>query len=350
MAGIGLLSTRNSAMAGSSASPDPQGLSRRAFLAGTTAAAGMALRTGLSVLAGQTPEPTTRDAEDAANPTGPVVVEARSENVVDGRAVHQSLLREMLDWCLGTLTKTSGSREAWRRLLKPDDVVGLKFNSSGAEEIGTTPAMAEALVASLVDAGWATGNIVLIEAPDSTYDELKVTRPAPGWAAEEVDFGSGRDRLASVLGQVTALVNVPFLKTHNLAGITACLKNLSHAMVKHPARYHANHCSPYIGDIVALPQIRNKLRIHIINALRTVFDGGPEARDDLIWQSGTLLAGFDPVGVDTVGLELLNCTRRKLRLGYVDENRARVAYLDAAAKRGLGCALLYEVRQVKRLF
>jgi uncharacterized protein (DUF362 family) len=165
----------------------------------------------------------------------------------------------------------------------------------------------------------------------------------------EVDFGSGRDRLSSLLQQVTALVNVPFLKTHNIAGITCGLKNLSHALVKHPARFHGNRCSPFIGDIVALPQIRDKLKLTVVNALRVVFDGGPEAADDLTHESGTILLSRDPVATDTVGLDTLHHIRNRLSLPYVDDGDGRIAYIEAAARRGLGCSDLYRIKLVKRL-
>ena len=74
------------------------------------------------------------------------------------------------------------------------------------------------------------------------------------------------------------MINVPFIKTHNIAGMTCGLKNLSHALVKHPAHYHANGCSPFIGDIVAADPIRKKLKLTIVDAFRVVFQGGPAAR------------------------------------------------------------------------
>lgn len=309
----------------------------------------MAATAGRELFARTPPETATQPAPRTARPERSLVVQARSENIVEGRVVQKHMLKEMLDWCLTSLTWTSTPGEAWRRLLRPDDVIGLKFNRSGAAGLGTTPAFAEALIHSLADAGWAPQNIVPIEVPETVYSSTGTTHPSTDWDDEEVDFGSGRDRLSGVLRQITALINVPFLKTHNITGMTGCLKNLSHALVKHPARFHDNSCCPYIGDIVALPQIRDKLKLNIVNALRLVFDGGPEAHDDLTWESGVVLAGFDPVAVDTVGLELLNRTRKSLRLPYVDTGQGRVAYLAAAAERGLGCSKLHRIEVAKRL-
>jgi hypothetical protein len=332
--------------------PASDELSRRAFLAGTTAAAaGLAVGGAQHLLA----EPTSRPAP-STRPSTPVVVQARSDYVIEGRTVQKTILGEMLDWCLRTLTGTATVADAWKAFLHPDDVIALKFNESGAIGLGTTPAFAEILIQSLIHAGWKPEQIVPIEVPETIHQAFGTTRPSTDWQAEEVDFGSGRDRLAGVLKQVTAIVNVPFMKTHNIAGITASLKNLSHALVKHPARFHDNHCCPYIGDIVALPQVRDKLRMNIVNALRSVFEGGPDATDDSTWQSGMVLAGTDPVAVDTVCLERLNRERKSNRtrnfrpLPYIDQDRAVVAYLDAASRKGLGCSQLHAIRVVERLF
>ncbi len=330
----------------------PNELSRRAFLAGTTAAAA-----GLAVGGTQRlwAEPTSQPAT-TTRPAAPVVTQARSEYVIEGRTVQKTILGEMLDWSLRTLTNTASAADAWKSILRPDDVVALKFNQSAATGLGTTPAFAEVLIESMIHAGWKPEQLVPIEVPETIHQAFGTTRPSTDWQEEENDFGSGRDRLAGVLRQVTAIVNVPFMKTHNIAGLTASLKNLSHAFVKHPARFHDNHCCPYIGDIVALPQIRDRLRINIVNALRSVFDGGPDATDESTWQSGMVLAGIDPVAVDTVCLDRLNRERKTNRtrnfkpLPYIDEDPRVVGYLDAASRKGLGCSQLHAIRIPERLF
>jgi hypothetical protein len=245
-----------------------------------------------------------------------------------------------------TLTKLTGTRtggEAWRAILRPDDVIGLKFNQSASEAIATTDALADALFTSIVDAGWAPERIVLIEAPRELVRRYGTMPARRGFATSETDFGSGSDQFAAVLDQVTAIVNVPFLKTHNIAGMTCALKNLSHALVKHPARYHANGCSPFIGDIVAADPIRRKLRLCVVDALRVVYEGGPEATAATIADEGTLLASTDPVAVDTASLALLNEIRQQLELPPVARSAGEVGYLAAAHRRGVGIALWHGI-------
>ncbi len=317
---------------GQSANAGDAGLSRRAFLKCTGVVAGAASFAARKVLA----------AEPARPGRLPDVVQVRSDDVVGMRGVHEELLADLLHILLRRLTGKEGP-EAWKTFLKPDDIVALKFNRSGALGLGTTDPLLRVLVQSLKQAGFEARQIVAVEVSPAIQRATGVTAPVGGWTEEAVDFGSGQDQLAAWLNQVTAIVNIPFLKTHNIAGMTCCLKNLSHAVVKHPAQYHANGCAPYIGDIVALPQIRKKLRLHLVNALRMVFEGGPEVDEDCVWEAGALLGGRDPVALDAVGFQELTRVRDQLRLPSLTEHGQPPAYLESAAQCGLGTLKLHEI-------
>lgn len=268
------------------------------------------------------------------------VVRVQSPYVVRGQAVHRSLLVEMFDAAMTTLFPGAESpADAWRTLLRPEDIIGLKFNRSAQDILGTTPALAEVLVRSLSSAGWPPSQIVCIEAPRGTVAHLRTLPAVPGYSNQPVDFGSGSDQIAAVLRQITALIDVPYLKTHNIATVTCALKNLSHGLIKHPARYHANGCSPYIADIVASKPIRSRLRLCVVDALRVVFNGGAEGEAENISEEGILLVSVDPVATDAIGLVSLNETRHRLGLPSVAHSPANLGYLAAAHKRGLGIAL-----------
>lgn len=316
-------------------------LSRRGFLAGLAATAGSGRLHRLDA----TPRP-----EKLRVPAGTPrsrVFQVESTHVVDGPRVHRPLLKEMLHEALTSLTDTPTLSEAWRVVLRPDDVVGLKFCRSGQRLIATTETLAEVLIESLVDAGFGPRQIVCLEAPPGVELRAGTTPARRGYASAPTDFGSGADRYAAVLDQITALVTVPFLKTHNIAGMTCALKNLSHGLIKHPARYHGNGCSPFIGDIVAAPPIRSKLRLCLVDALRVVYDGGPEAHAEGLSGAGVLLAAFDPVATDRVGLSILNAIRREHGLNPVARSVEELAYLAAAHRRGLGVALWDGIDRVR---
>ncbi|MFQ5414384.1 MAG: DUF362 domain-containing protein [Phycisphaerae bacterium] len=316
-------------------------VTRRRFLGATAALAAGVAR---SVVAAREAErPGDRAGHDErlmlrpGTPRARVVL-VRSPHVVQDATVHHTVLGEMFDAAMRSLVGTRTTADAWRSILVPQDVVGIKFNRSGQAALGTTDAVADTLLHSLADAGWPSDRIVCIEAPQVAARH-GTRSPLAGYDPAPADFGSGSDHFAAVLGQVTALINVPFLKTHNIAGMTCCLKNLSHGLIKHPARYHRNGCSPYIGDIVAARPIRGKLRLCVVDALRVVHDGGPEARPDGTTDEGVIIASFDAVAADSVAVSALSSARRRHHLPPVARLPEDIGYLAAAHRRGLGIAV-----------
>ncbi|MCH7719486.1 MAG: DUF362 domain-containing protein [Planctomycetes bacterium] len=291
---------------------------------------------------GIAPEAGATALEQCHMPT-PDVVQVQSPNVIRGHRTHPKILAEMLENALVELTGTTTVGGAWNQLLKSDERIALKFNQSGADGIGTTDSMAETLVASLRDAGFPPDQLTLMEVPQPVWQQLGCRPPPQGWQEAETDFGSGKDHLASVLQQIDAIINLPFLKNHNIAGLTCCLKNLSHALVKHPARFHDHGCSPYVADIVALPEIRSKLRLNIVNALRVVWDRGPQALLECTEPVGALIVGQKPLTVDTVALALLDDVRAGKGLATIVNTHGRIAYFGPAAARGLGTHEPYKI-------
>lgn len=276
-----------------------------------------------------------------------VVAHVVRGEVIDGARIHEILLGEMFEEALRIVTGADSANDAWHHLLRPDEVIGIKLNQIGCNELGTTIPFAAGLVASLKRAGFAPDRIMLIEAPQRLVRQLK-TRPGVfGWSGPAVSFGSGAEELSAVLQEVTAIINVPFLKTHNIAGMSGCLKNLSHALIRRPARYHGNACTPYVGDIVALDQIRSKLRLHVVNALRVVYQGGPLVKSEGIWTHAGLMMSTDPVAADAVGIELLNEQRARAGLPLIGDDESHIPHVHAAAQRGLGTDDLDYIQLVK---
>jgi hypothetical protein len=265
-----------------------------------------------------------------------VVADIRARRVVADTIIHETLLREIIDEGISVATKATSPAQGWNKLLRSDDVIGIKFNHIGEDIINTTTPMASQLVESLKAAGFAPDRIILIEVPPRIAYQLK-TRPCPtGFSGGKVAFASGEDELASVLQEVTAIVNVPFLKTHNIAGMSCCLKNLSHALIRRPKLCHANACSPFVADILALPQIQPKLKIHIVNALKAVFDGGPIPKRGQLWAHSGILVSTDPVACDSKALAILNEQRTIRKLPLIGNLDGQVPHVHAAATKGLG--------------
>lgn len=271
------------------------------------------------------------------------VCQVIAPEVLDGPVVHRALLAEMLEAGLCWQTEQATSSEAWQSLLKPEDVIGLKFNRSGQWMIATTSTLADVLIESLRAAGWSSRQIICIEAPEGTAEKHGTRRGTDGYSSRKTNFGSGADEMARVLDDISALVNIPFIKDHNIAGMTCGLKNLSHGLIKHPARYHDNGCSPYVADIVALPAIRDKLRLTLVDGLRVVFAGGPDASSQTLSDEGCLVLSQDPVAADAVSLDILNDVRKRRNLPPIAMEAESINYLAVAHRRGLGIAVPYGI-------
>lgn len=323
--------------------------SRREFLKRSLALATAASVSGASRLLGQVvPEGAARPLANEP-PHLSLVVHVASERVLPVRVIQPALLKDCLVQGLCALTGKADVRDAWHALLQPDDVILVKFNQAGAVLLGTSEAMAAELVQSLTAAGWAPEQLILLEV-DRSPSALRKTRLGDTrWQGAEVRFATcGQDAFIAALDQATAIVNVPFLKTHHLATMTGCLKNLSHGLIRHPSRFHGGGCDPAIGEIVASDPIRSKLRLNITNALRVVFDRGPDAREDQTHPCGTLLLSTDPVACDAVGHGLLNEVRSLHNLGPLLPQARLPRSLATAVRLGLGRADA-ELIDVRRL-
>jgi len=136
------------------------------------------------------------------------------------------------------------------------------------------------------------------------------------------------------------LVNLPVLKDHRVAGVTLGMKNFYGAITlndffpnddPHIRMAHRNNCNPQIPYLNRIPEIKDKNRLIILDALEGVYDGGPIAAPQ--WQNNMLILGCDPVAVDFIGMLLIELKRRENGLPSII-HKAR--YLRAAAFLGLG--------------
>jgi hypothetical protein len=259
------------------------------------------------------------------------VVDIRSGGVLQTSDVEHTALGEMLDRGMQELTDAATPGHAWWSVLGSAERIVLKFNSVGADVINTNGALARLLLDRLAAAGYAPERMVLVDVPDFLRKELGASQPVRGWGSP-VQVGTGLEPLAQYLYESDALINVGLLKTHQIAGMSGCLKNLSHALIRHPAWYHDNRCSPYVGQVVGSQQVSSRLKINIANAVRVVVNRGPDARPEDIIGYGGLLLGFDPVAVDNVGLSILAMERQRRGL----TSPLGVRYLASAAQMGLG--------------
>lgn len=237
------------------------------------------------------------------------------------------------------LTDAPDLPAAWGRLFARGDVVGIKVNPVGGPLVISCAEVLHEIVRGLESAGVRRQDIVVYDRYRSQFLEMGFDRWLPDgvrWtcATEEYDPtqmgmagydpehymemavvqpkqdpndpAARRSYAAKFITQeVNKLINLPVLKHHQSAGVTLALKNLSHGLVNNVARSHSsrslNVCGAFIPAVVALPVIRQKTVLHLLDGMRGVYHGGPFARPQFVWEHRTLYFATDPVALDHIG-------------------------------------------------
>lgn len=245
-----------------------ESFTRRDFLRGT-AAGTLGASLGFAGLGG------TFAIEPEKAKTTVVVV--RDEAALgDGGKPDLRVIEAMLDKAVCRLAGTDKPAEAWRRLVQPEDTVGIKTT---VYMVSTSDEAIAAVRAGIQKAGVPSERILVGDRGDS-----------PGKSAP-----------------VTALINVPSLKAHHMSGIGCAIKNyiVYHAS---PGSLHADSCAE-LGAAWQVPGIKGKTRLIVVDALLPMFDKGPQVTPKYRWPYRGLVVGTDPVAVDTVCLQIIQAKR-----------------------------------------
>jgi hypothetical protein len=245
-----------------------QALDRRGFLqVGSAAAAAGLLGVGRA---------------EAADAKARVVLVRRREVLgADGR-VSGPVIHEMLNEAVAALLGEKDAGAAWRRLVKPSDVVGVKSNVWG--RLPSPPELEQAICDELARAGVRPENVAV--------DDRGV-------------------RSSPVFRRMTALVNVRPMRTHAWSGLGTCLKNVI-MFVENPPEYHGDACAT-LGAIWQLPPLAGKVRLNVLVMLTPQFHSvGPHSfAKEFTWPYYGLIVGLQPVPVDATGARIIQAKRRQ---------------------------------------
>jgi uncharacterized protein (DUF362 family) len=291
----------------------------------------------------------------------PRVVIARDEELTRGRIdEHHELLAKLLDAAVQKVTGVADAAAAWRQLFKPTDRVGIKVNTLG---LSTEPAVVDVIVAGLRQAGVSAERIIIWDRFDTELARagFKLNKTGNGVQcrgtdAERISSGyqqqvesSGRigSSFSKIVAEdVTALISVPMLKDHNLAGVSLGMKNF-YGAIHNPNKYHDHNCDPYVADVVAHRFIAPKWRLTVCDGVHAQYQGGPAVSPAYSWTYGGLIVGTDFVATDAVAADLLETRRKELGLkSLADENRPPV-HIATAGARGLGEADLGKIDRIE---
>jgi hypothetical protein len=243
-------------------------ITRRDFLRGT-------VYTAIGASLGSSLEKDVKAGEKAK------VVLIRDEKVIDQQGhINQKILQQMLDQGVARLLGEEDPLQAWKKLIKPSDIVGIKSNEWSP--LPTPEELERALQQRILNAGVPNGNIRI---GDRGVLDDKVFRSS------------------------TALINVRPLRTHFWSGVGGCIKNYI-MFTRTPWLYHGDSCSP-LASIWSKPIVKGKTRLNILSLIRTQFysRGAHHFDRRYVSEYKGLLIGKDPVALDAMGVRLLQLQR-----------------------------------------
>ncbi len=216
-------------------------------------------------------------------------------------------LVQMLDEAVTALFDARDVAAAWRQIIKPDDVVGIKSNVWG--RLPTPDELETAITRRLLEAG-VDGNNIAVD-----------------------DRGVRRNL---VFERSTALINIRPMRTHHWSGLGSLLKNYI-MFVPQPWNYHGNACER-LGAVWQQPHVTGKTRLNILVMLTPLFHGvGPHHFSRrYTWPYGGLIVSTDPVAADATGAQIIQAKRNE-HFGRVRPISPRPLHIEAAdTKFGLG--------------
>ena len=243
-------------------------LTRRDFIRGTVGATLGASLVGLN----------WAKAKGAAAGSSLVTI-VRDKNAMDAaKNVNTGVLKNMLDQTLIKFTGKNSAKDAWLSLVKPSDKIGLVPTSHLNP---THEEVVNAVKSSLIDSGIPEENIT--------------------------DAQGGPEKPKAC----TALIALPALKAHWLTGLGTVMK--IYILYTGSARQYHEQNNSKLGETWTLPFVKGKTKLVLVDALYPLCDKGPQVDPRYKWAYNGLIAGADPVAVDTVCLKIIMNKREAMR-------------------------------------
>ncbi len=266
--------------------------------------------------------------------------------------------REFLDRCLQAVTGKSDPASAWGAVFAPHEKVGIKLSCLPGRMLSSSPGLTAAIVEGLLAAGVDKKNIIVWERSSRELENAgyEISRsglrtmgsdelPGGGYGGSIASAGSVGTIFSSIMEEIDALISVPVLKDHDLAGVSLAMKNM-YGAIFNPNKFHANRCDPYVADLCSHPLVRGKLRLSVCDASRVQFHNGPAFFPGYAKEYGGLLVSRDPVALDFCGWQVIDSLRREAGMPTLASTGREPAYIRTAARLGLGRA---DERLIRRI-
>jgi uncharacterized protein (DUF362 family) len=265
---------------------------------------------------------------------------------IPSHATRAAFLRRVGDAIAAAVAAPSAEAAA-RRLFKPSDTVGIKVNCLAGPRMSPRPEIVEAVVELIAGAGVERSRIIVFERSSRELEQagFDVRRQGGPHLCYGVD--NRWDRRPTVSGEIgscyarlvsetcTALVSVGVVKDHDLAGVSAGLKNW-YGVIHNPNKYHDNSCDPYIADVVRHPLIAGKQRLTVLDGGRAQYRGGPAFAARGVFDLGSVIASADPVAADAWAWRVIDGERSRHGVPSLEASGRAPRFIATAARHGLG--------------
>ena len=283
------------------------------------------------------------------------VVEVNHPGCIQNGLYQREPVENMVRRGMQELTGAPDWQGAWRSLFEKGDVVGIKVSPVGGPHLCSDKLVMASILEGLGAAGvplhdvivfnryrgetleagidkWLPAGVRFVAASEK-YDNVQLDMGGydgdhymemalikPGENANDAHFR--RSYVAKVVTQqVNKIINLPVLKHHQSAGVTITLKNMSHGFVNNVNRSHLtptlNACGSFIPSVVSLPIIRQKVVLHIVDAVKASYHGGPGGKPQFIWEEKKMYFGTDPVAIDKTGLKAIDAKRQQVGMAPI---------------------------------
>jgi uncharacterized protein (DUF362 family) len=263
--------------------------------------------------------------------------------------------KAMLEKALTTFTGASDIPGALAKFIHKDDSVAIKVNGIAGQS-GATMAVNFELILPVVEGLIAMGvpadKIVVYEQFGSYLRGTRVGAKGnklPAGVKTSV-HSNGDAKMKSImvfekvktkyvrqLTEATAVIDMTQIKDHSICGFTGCLKNMTHGSIINPQDHHAHKASPQIAVLYAHPILKSRVRLHIVDAFKIIYEKGPLDKDPKRRiPHGAVYVATDAVAMDTMGWHVIEQARKDNGLKTLKAAGREPTYIEKAAELGLG--------------
>lgn len=253
--------------------------------------------------------------------------------------------------------------EAMKKFIHKDDIVAIKPNGIAGQK-GHTMAVNFELIKPVVDAVLKVGvpaeNITVYEQYPGFLIGTRVN--VRDWKLPEgVKTGTHNNnnhsmkpvqiyqgistRYCTFFTDATAVIDMTQIKDHGICGYTGTMKNITHGNIDNPHAHHAHQASPQIAMLYNHPIVTSRVRLHITDAFKIMYDRGPLYKDPRTTiPHGAVYVSTDPVAMDTMGWKIVDDERKKRNIPNLKDSRREPRYVRNAGEFGLGVHDMNHIR------